>query len=137
MALEKPIIVVYEGDDSVVDKMKEEYAKYCTEKYNSEGTDINHVLENTLTKDPICILKTGSSLFFGNFEFCVYTSLEKPALFNWHGKRRDLLAKGLLIPKELADVSLACQTQLIVCEVNAGAYNLERKSKICVQTKYI
>ena len=60
VALEKPIIVVCEGDDSVMDTMKEECAKYYPEKYRNEGIDINHMLENVLAKDPICILKAGS-----------------------------------------------------------------------------
>ena len=50
VALDKPIIIAYEGDDTVVDEMKEKCAKYCSEKYRNEGIDINHVLENILAK---------------------------------------------------------------------------------------
>ena len=40
VALEKPIMVVYEGgDDSVVAKVKDECKTYCTEKYLNEGID--------------------------------------------------------------------------------------------------
>jgi len=125
VALEKPIIVVYEGDDSVVDKMKEECAKYCTEKYRNEGIDINHVLENILAKDPICILKAGS--FSAETLKLVYLRLLRSLPFYRDSKRRELLDKGLHMPRDLAEVSLTCQTKIIVCEENVGAYDLAKE----------
>jgi hypothetical protein len=127
VALEKPIIVVYEGDASVVDKMKEECAKYCTEKYRNEGIDINHVLENILTKDPICILKAGS--FSAETLKLVYLRLLKNLPFyRDSSKRRELLDKGLQMPRDLAEVgSLTCQTQILVCQENVGVYDLAKE----------
>jgi len=125
VALEKPIIVVYAGDDSVVDKRKEECTKYCTEKYRNEGIDISHVLENILAKDPICMLKAGS--FSAETLKLVYLSLLRSLPFYRDSKRRELVGKGLRIPRDPGEVSLTCQTQIIVCESKCGASDLAKE----------
>jgi len=126
VAFEKPIIVVYEGDDSVMGKMKEECAKYCTEKYHNEGIDINHVLENILAKDPICILKAGS--FSAETLKLVYLRLLRSLPFYRNKKRREVLDKGLHMPRDLGEVgSLTCRTKIMVCEQNVGAFALAKE----------
>jgi len=124
VALEKPIIVVYDGDDIVIQEMKDECETYCKEQYSGEGTNIDDVLD-MISKDPICLLKARS--FSAETMKIVYLRLLKNLPFYRHIKRRELLNKSLRIPGELDDVSLTFQVQLLVCNANAGAFDLAKE----------
>ena len=116
--LDKPIIVVYEGDVSVVGEMKEECAKYCTDGFLLEVGSLQEIL----TKDPIQLLKGG--YFSAETLKLVYMHLLGNLPFYKDIDKKQMLDKGLQMPNEISSVALSSSIQLLICEENAGVCDL-------------
>jgi len=116
--LDKPIIVVYEGDASVVGEMEEECARYCTDGCLIEAGNMQEIL----TKDPIQWLKGGS--FSAETLKLVYMHLLGNLPLYKKIEKKQVLDKGLQMPNEVSSVALSSSIQLLICEENAGVRDL-------------
>lgn len=112
---EKPIIVLYEGDDSVIADLEKECNNDCTQSPGSAS-----ILEHLFKNDPICWLNEGaySAATLNRVYTCIFNNM--PYYQNGH---MDLLEGGVNVPGELGPVSLPTKAPLtiLVCESNEGA----------------
>ena len=111
----KPIIVIYEGDSSVIEEMRDECCDYCV-----DGSVSNISLLQYLSNDvPIRWLNEGA--------FCaavlnrIYTRLLHYLPY-YQGTRKHLLKDGIKVPGEIpGSISLGRSLNILVCDYNPGA----------------
>ena len=111
----KPVIVIYEGDSSVIEEMRDECCDYCV-----DGSVSNISLLQYLSNDvPIRWLNEGA--------FCaavlnrIYTRLLHYLPY-YQGTRTHLLKDGIKVPGEITgSISLGRSINILVCDYNPGA----------------
>jgi len=132
--MDKPIIVVYDGDASILEDMKEECAMCCA---NDSPVEVHRLLD-ILMNYPIQWLKEG--VFSAESLKLVYFHLFRNLPFYRDINKRHLLDKGLRMPNDFVNVPLPSSIELLVCEANDGACDLaieiqrQEPEKITIKT---
>jgi hypothetical protein len=142
--LDKPIILLYEGDDSVLGEMEDECMNHC-EGINVDqdcpGTalilekllgDINMIHTDSCMQGPIQWLNEGS------FSAAAKSRIYSRVLSNLpHYKRYPslLLEQGIRVPGELGPVSLKSPINLLVYDNNCGCSDVVKELKAMLQNQ--
>ena len=114
VGMDKPIMVIYEGDDTVLQDLRNECSANCMEEPGFE-----YILEHLFKNDPIRWLHEGP--------FCaaamnrIYTCLLTRLPYYQQNRNIHLLEQGLTVPGELSPVSLPGPLTVLVCNANTGA----------------
>ena len=114
VGMDKPIMVLYEGDDTVLQDLRNECSANCMEEPGFE-----YILEHLFKNDPIRWLHEGP--------FCaaamnrIYTCLLTRLPYYQQNRNIHLLEQGLKVPGELSPVSLPGPLTVLVCNANTGA----------------
>jgi len=126
VVLEKPLIVLYDGDVSVVNEMQDECKAECeNDESRPEATSISDLLD-ILTADPICYLK--EVLFSEEFLKLVYLRVfHNLPCYQDNISNGCLLNEGLHLPSDVDSVPLTSPVQLLYCEENVGAHELAKE----------
>lgn len=126
---DKPIFVIYEGDDFVLDEAREECRKFCTEGYDVVG--------RVFSMNPILWLGGGGAHFAVEAVKMVSFSILRN--LPYYTKRPGELAPGLKIQGELGAVEMSQPVDVYVCAGNVGARRVveEARSTIPNQTEFI
>jgi hypothetical protein len=108
--MDKPIMVLYEGDDTVLQDLRNECSTNCT-----EAPGFEYILEHLFKNDPIRWLHEGP--------FCAAAMNRIYTCFFYYQQNRNihLLEQGLKVPGELSPVSLPGPLTVLVCNANTGA----------------
>lgn len=115
--VDKPIIVLYEGDISVIDEMKNECHAYCIEEPGSVS-----ILEHVIKNAPIRWLSEGA--FCASVLNMFYCRLLSHLPY-YQNERKYLLDAGIQVPGELrGPISLGSSVNLLVCAANVGALSV-------------
>jgi hypothetical protein len=115
VTMNKPIMVIYEGDDTVLlQDLRNECSANCT-----EAPGFEYILEHLFKNDPIRWLHEGP--------FCaaamnrIYTCFLTCLPYYQQSRNINLLEQGLKVPGELSPVSLPGPLTVLVCNANTGA----------------
>jgi hypothetical protein len=138
---DKPIVLLYEGDPSVIEDMREECVTYCDG--NSDGDDVptstsilkklldgddqNEVTgsESSMTNAPIQWLNEGS--FSAASLNQIYHRIMSQLPF--YKRHRGELEKGIQVPGEIGPVFLQVPINILVYENNEGCYRVVEELK--------
>ena len=116
---ETPITILYEGDDSVIEDLKNDCNDYCSQEPGSIS-----ILEHLLKNDPICWLNEGA--FSAATLKHVYTRIFNNMPYYQKG-HMELLEGGVKVPSEPGPVSLPKPRTIFVCDSNEGALSFAEK----------
>ena len=119
---DKPMIVIYEGDDSVIEELKLECVSNCTLEPGSA-----YILEHMFQNEPIRWLDQGafSAVSIKMIYTCLLANLphyEKP-------DNKHILEGGLSVPGEFHQLPLHNSLTIIVCDGNEGALQVAQELK--------
>lgn len=127
---EKPVVVVYEGNDLVIDEMQDECKRYCegdgiTEPSSSQILQM--LLKENYNDDedklPIQWLNEGS--FSAATLGRIYLSVLK--YFPYYQKNSNELEKGIKVPGELGEVSFQSDVEIVLYERNTGCLEIAQE----------
>ena len=107
----KPIIVLYDGTDGVVENINEECDRYC-----SDNQDPAKVLNRVCAAEHILWL-TGK--YFSHESMKLLTK-EILKFLPYYQRRKTALNKGLKLAGQLGTVALSSQLNILVCNDNVG-----------------
>jgi hypothetical protein len=140
MKLDKPVILLYEGDESVLMEMEEECMSHCDSNNGEQdcpGAVL--ILEKLLghadprMHGPIQWLNEGS--FSAAAQKCIYSRILRN--LPCYKRHPDLLSEeqGIRVPGELGPISLESPINLIVCENNYGCSDVVEELKMILQNQ--
>ena len=107
----KPILVLYDGQDGTVEEMKERCRKYCTDTMTPAA-----VLERFSTAEHILWL----SAKYYSTESMKLVSKHIFKLLPYFQRQQTVLNKGLLLAGTLESVNLSSKLDILVCKDNIG-----------------
>ncbi len=132
ISLGKPIIVIYEGDERVLDELKTECMVNCESPNNSDGAEIlqnifesgtnSHQNHGLCTRDDNLImwLKEGNHSAAALERICLLLFKNLPH-YQRHPQELD---RGIFVPGEIGSVHLQSSITIIVDDKNAGSREL-------------
>jgi hypothetical protein len=143
---DKPIILLYEGDDSVLEEMKDECIDNCVgydgeydyprvelilEKLLGSTHPQNQLHDDSHMHGPIQWLNEGS------FSAAVLNRIYSRILSNlpYYKIHPNLLEQGIWVPGELGEVSLESPINLLVYRDNDGCWNVAEELKTMLPHK--
>jgi len=123
VSLGKPIYVIYSGDESLIDEMRDECRKYC-----KDGEDI---IKSILAKDPIHWLG-GSNAHFAIesvkvLSQCILSHLP------FYQRVPGQLEKGLSIYGELGPVDIISSPCILFCAANSDARRIAEEARSSIE----
>jgi len=126
---QKPIFIIYEGDDFVLDEARDECRKFCTEGFDVVG--------RVFAMTPILWLGGGGAHYAIEAVKMVSFSILRNLPF--YCKRPGELAPGLKVQGELGAVEMSIPVDVFVCAGNVGSRRIveEARSTIPKQSEYI
>lgn len=126
---QKPIYIIYEGDDFVLDEARDECRKFCTEGFDVVG--------RVFAMTPILWLGGGGAHYAIEAVKMVSFSILRNLPF--YSKRPGELAPGLKVQGELGLVAMTVPVDVFVCAGNVGSRRIveEARSTIPKQREYI
>jgi hypothetical protein len=145
--LEKPIILLYEGDESVIEEMKDECIDNCggdDGEHDCPGATVilEKLLGNTITrndpKDDSFSMRHGLIQWLneGSFSAAANNQIYSHILRHLPYYKRYpnlLLEEGIRVPGELGPVSLESPINLLICRKNYGCWDVAKELKTMLE----
>jgi len=111
----KPIHIIYTGDDSVLDEMKNDCCKYC----KTEGWDSDVIIQSIFNEEPTLWLGDGSTHFalesIKLISLCILSHLP------FYKRVPGQLNQGISVVGELGPVGLSSPVDVLFCAANTNA----------------
>ena len=135
--LEKPVLVIYEGDRSVVEELLRECNMHCVDPESPGASSMLQYIfgdgSSSSENFNSPILWLDQNVFSAASLKMIYMRLFSH--LPYYQKNPAELSKGLMVPGEIAHMQLKNHVNLLVCENNYGAESLATELKATLPDK--